>query len=71
MRRPLVLAAAMLIGAAAGRAFAQTLQRTTATYKDWTVRCALHGAAKVCDMTYRAEALGGKADMAICGANVR
>lgn len=50
MRRPLVLAAAMLIGAAAGSAFAQTPQRTTATYEDWTMRCALHGAAKVCEM---------------------
>jgi len=57
MRRPLILAAAMLIGAA-GSALAQQPQRTTATYEDWVVRCAMHDAAKICQMTQSTQLKG-------------
>jgi len=47
----------MLIGAA-GNAFAQKPQRTTATYEDWVVRCEMHVAIKVCEMTQSAQMKG-------------
>lgn len=34
----------------AGNALAQTPQRTTATYADWTVRCVMQGKDKSCEM---------------------
>ena len=39
-----------LASMAATGALAQTPQRTTATYGDWTVRCERHDSAKVCEM---------------------
>jgi invasion protein IalB len=57
MRHLLAFAAAMLIGAA-GSAFAQQPQRTTATYEDWVVRCAMHDTVKVCEMTQSAQLKG-------------
>jgi invasion protein IalB len=57
MLRPLVLAAAMLIGAT-GSTLAQEPQSTTATYDDWVVRCAMHDAAKVCQMTQSTQLKG-------------
>jgi invasion protein IalB len=50
MHRSLVLAGAILISVPGGGAYAQTPQRTTATYDDWIVRCELSSDAKVCDM---------------------
>lgn len=49
MRRILVLAAVAMAGAATGAA-AQTPQRTTATYDDWTVRCEVNDTVKSCEM---------------------
>ena len=57
MRRPLALAAAMLIGSAGG-AFAQKPQRTTATYGDWIVRCETGGTANICEMTQSTQLKG-------------
>jgi invasion protein IalB len=57
MRRPLALAAAMLI-VAASNSFAQKPQRTTATYDDWIVRCETREATKVCEMTQSTQLKG-------------
>jgi invasion protein IalB len=57
LARAFVLAGAVLISDSAA-AFAQTPQRTTATYGDWTVRCALGGATKTCEMVQTTEIKG-------------
>jgi invasion protein IalB len=44
-----MLASVALLAAGTG-AFAQTPQRTTATYDDWTVRCEVNDAVKSCEM---------------------
>ena len=49
MRRILVLAAVLMAGGATG-AVAQSPQRTTATYDDWTVRCEVNDTVKSCEM---------------------
>jgi invasion protein IalB len=59
MRRFLVaFACSMLVGIAAGSAFAQRPQSTTATYGDWVLRCDTHGAAKFCEMTQSTQLKG-------------
>jgi invasion protein IalB len=58
LTRPVVLSGAALILISA-TAFAQTPQRTTATYGDWTVRCELRSAARTCDMVQTTEVKGG------------
>jgi invasion protein IalB len=58
---PIRLAAVLLAGAAATTlARAQTPQRTTATYEDWTVRCETRGTppAKSCEMVQAVTAQG-------------
>lgn len=47
LHAPVALA---LLSLSATGAFAQTPQRTTATYEDWTVRCEVVNAAKSCEM---------------------
>lgn len=44
------LIALALISASATSAFAQTPQRTTASYDDWTVRCEVNDTVKICEM---------------------
>lgn len=42
--------ASIAMAAVANSAFAQTPQRTTATYDDWTVRCEVNDAVRTCEM---------------------
>lgn len=43
--------ASIAMAAVATSAFAQTPQRTTASYDDWTVRCEINDTVKSCEMT--------------------
>ena len=49
LNRFLAFATAAVVSLA-GNALAQVPQRTTATYADWTVRCALQGKDRSCEM---------------------
>ena len=58
MHRAIVFAEAILTLVSASGAFAQTPQRTTATYDDWVVRCEMGGVAKICEMTQSTQVKG-------------
>lgn len=55
-RPTLVLVA--LISIAGTAVAAPAPQRTTATYGDWTVRCAMHGKTRACEMTQATQIKG-------------
>jgi invasion protein IalB len=58
MFRYLALTSATSVCLAGACAWAQTAQRTTATYGDWVIRCELHEGIKNCEMAQVTQANG-------------
>ena len=58
MQRMLVWTAVALLLGSSGAVRAQVPQLTTATYDDWTVRCAMHDTVKSCEMEQASQMQG-------------